>query len=127
MINTQTDQFKQATQGALQALDSIPRRDNEPIFKEPWEAEVFALSLTLNEQGLFTWKEWAETLSRTILAAQANGDPDLGDTYYLHWLSALEQLVIGKKLADNKQLEDLYKAWDKAARTTRHGQPIELS
>ena len=31
-------------------------------------------------------------MNEQILAAQAAGDPDLGDTYYEHWLAALEIL-----------------------------------
>ena len=32
------------------------------------------------------------------------GDADLGDTYYRHWLDALEQLTIAKGLADADRL-----------------------
>jgi nitrile hydratase accessory protein len=87
---------------------------------------VFALCLSLHEQGLFTWTEWAAALSQSIRTAQQSGDPDLGDTYYSHWLATLEQLVIEKKLGDSKQLSQLYSAWDDAARRTAHGEPIEL-
>jgi len=119
-------QLELATQDALRSLDSIPRRENEPVFNEPWEAEVFALSLSLHEQGLFTWKEWADTLATTISRAQAKGDPDLGDTYYQHWLSTLEQIVINKKVGNSGQLQALYAQWHKAAQNTPHGHPIEL-
>ncbi|MFK8081123.1 MAG: nitrile hydratase accessory protein [Granulosicoccus sp.] len=119
-------QLDLATQNALQALDSIPRRDNEPVFSEPWEAEVFALSLSLYDQGLFTWTEWADKLSETIKKAQSEGDPDMGDTYYLHWLATLEAIVIDKKVGNSEQLQALYAAWDQAARRTAHGEPIEL-
>lgn len=117
---------ERSTREALKTLESIPRRDNEPVFSEPWEAEVFALALSLHEQGLFTWNEWADALSAAISKAQATGDPDLGDTYYLHWLAALEQLVVDKQLGDATQLSALFTAWDTAARHTEHGQPIEL-
>lgn len=115
-----------ATQNALQALDSIPRHDNEPVFNAPWEAEVFALCLSLYEQGLFTWKEWAEALSSSIAQAQKAGDPDLGDTYYLHWLKTLERIVVDKQLGDAEQLGQLYSSWASAASATKHGDPIEL-
>ena len=36
------------------------------VFKEPWEAKAFALTLQLHERGLFTWPEWADALSREI-------------------------------------------------------------
>ena len=74
------------------STDGAPRDD--PVFGEPWQAHAFALTLRLHERGLFTWSEWADALSRQIAAAQAAGDADLGDTYYRHWMAALETLVV---------------------------------
>jgi hypothetical protein len=37
-------------------------------------------------------------MSAEIATAQAAGDSDLGDTYYLHWLAALEKIVVNKGL-----------------------------
>jgi nitrile hydratase accessory protein len=74
-------------------LPGIPRDENGPIFKEPWEARVFAMALALHQQGLFTWPQWAQALARQIELAHAAGDADLGDTYYQHWLRALESLL----------------------------------
>ena len=79
---------------------SIPRDEDGPVFRSPWEAEAFALAVSLNERGLFTWKEWAETLGDEIKKAQAAGDPDTGDTYYHHWLATLERIVAAKGIAD---------------------------
>jgi nitrile hydratase accessory protein len=75
------------------ALPGMPRDGTSPVFNEPWEARAFAMVLALHERGLFTWPQWAEALSRQISQAQAAGDADLGDTYYQHWLLALESLV----------------------------------
>jgi len=84
------------------------------------------MTLALYERGLFTWTEWAEELSKQISIAQQGGDPDLGDTYYSHWLSALESIVIKKNLGEQAQLKKLYEAWNTAALSTPHGQSIEL-
>jgi nitrile hydratase accessory protein len=70
-------------------LPSLPRDADGPVFREPWEAQAFALVAQLQKQGVFTWDEWAQELGAEIVAAQKSGDPDLGDTYYRHWLSAL--------------------------------------
>jgi nitrile hydratase accessory protein len=105
-----------------------PGRDSEtPAFAEPWQAHAFALAVKLHERGVFTWREWAETLSEQIAAAQAHGDPDLGDTYYRHWLAALEALVARKGAASHEELQRTAAAWDHAADRTPHGQPIELT
>jgi len=74
-------------------LPGLPRDSEGPVFKEPWEAKAFAMVLRLHERGLFTWTEWAETLAHEIRSAQSIGDPDSGDTYYQHWLRALETMV----------------------------------
>ncbi len=105
-------------------LPAQPRDTDGPVFREAWEAQVFAIALTLHERGVFTWKEWASTLADEIKAAQAMGDPDLGTTYYRHWLNALERLVIDKGVATDGMLRDTADAWESAARATPHGQPI---
>jgi nitrile hydratase accessory protein len=97
-----------------------------PPFQEPWQAEAFALAVKLHEAGLFTWTEWAEALAAEIRRAQASGDPDLGNTYYDHWLAALERLVQAKGMLTADALRERRDAWDRAVRATPHGKPIEL-
>jgi nitrile hydratase accessory protein len=105
----------------------IPQDDDgSPVFREPWEAQAFAMALMLHERGVFTWPEWAAALAQAITHAQAGGDPDDGSTYYRHWLAALEHLVDQKGVADRAQLAARRDAWDRAAHATPHGQPILL-
>ena len=108
-------------------LPGLPQDADGPVFRAPWEAQAFALALALHERGVFTWPEWAAALTDAIRRAQAAGDPDTGQTYYHHWLDALEGLVIAKGLADSQRLHALEHAWEAAAERTPHGQPIELS
>ena len=88
----------------LGSLPGLPLDEDGPVFSEPWQAQAFALVLKLHEQGLFTWAEWAERLSRAIAAARAGGDPDLGNTYYHHWLAALESIAADKNLVTAEAL-----------------------
>ena len=111
---------------AAEISPGMPRDDNGPIFREPWEAQAFAMTLALHERGLFTWPEWSDALGEEIKRAQAAGDPDTGDTYYRHWLAALERLVAQKGLANRDTMARYRDAWDRAADRTPHGQPIEL-
>jgi nitrile hydratase accessory protein len=108
-------------------LPGLPRDAAGPVFREPWEAQAFAMALALHERGLFSWSEWAATLSQEIKAAQAGGDPDAGDTYYRHWLNALERLVSEKKVAGGDALARYRDAWRHAAQRTPHGAPIALA
>lgn len=111
----------------LNALPGIPRDGEQPVFSAPWQAQAFAMTLALHQKGLFTWTEWAQALADQIKTAQLAGDADLGDTYYQHWLAALEGLVAAKGLSSEAELHRYRDAWDHAADRTPHGQPIELS
>jgi nitrile hydratase accessory protein len=115
-----------ATLRATRSVASIPRNAEGPVFREPWQAEAFALALSLNERGRFTWKEWAATLGDEIRKAQAAGDPDTGETYYWHWLATLERIVAEKGLADATTLARTRDAWQRACERTPHGTAIEL-
>ena len=98
-----------------------------PVFREPWEAQAFALAIDAHARGLFSWPEWATELSAQIKAAQLAGDPDTGETYYRHWLAALEALTVQKGAATRAQLAQVQQAWDRAAKATPHGQPVVLA
>jgi nitrile hydratase accessory protein len=111
---------------ATSALPEIPHDDDGPVFRAPWEAQAFAMALALHERGVFTWSEWAEALGQEIKRAQADGDPDTGETYYRHWLATLEGLVAKKGVASSELLHRYRDAWDRAADRTPHGSPIEL-
>jgi nitrile hydratase accessory protein len=116
-----------AARRAAAAVHGIPRDGEGPVFREPWEAQAFSMALALHERGVFTWTEWAAILADEIKRAQAAGDPDTGETYYRHWLAALERLVADKGIASREVLLRYRDAWDRAADRTPHGIPIELS
>jgi len=111
----------------LDLFAGMPRDGSEPVFREPWEANAFAMAVRLNEAGVFTWVEWAATLASEIDRAQADGDRDLGDTYYRHWLNALETLVASKGLLGVSDMARRKEEWRRAYLATPHGAPIELS
>lgn len=91
------------------------------MFREPWEAQAFAMTVLLHQQGLFTWTEWAQALSAQIAAGQGLETP-----YYQHWLAALETLVAAKGLSSNEELTRYRRAWEHAAHRTPHGMSIDL-
>lgn len=104
-----------------------PHDADGPVFREPWEAQAFALAVRLSEIGVFSWSEWAETLGAEIKAAQVAGDRDLGDTYYRHWVKALERLVAEKRILGPEAIGERTEDWRRAYRATPHGKPVELS
>lgn len=110
----------------LPGLPGQPKTASGPVFREPWEAQAFATTLALHQRGLFSWPEWTEALAARIATAQAAGDADLGDTYYRHWLAALETLLAKKGASSSEELRRYQRAWRRACARTPHGQPLEL-
>ena len=114
--------------GDISGLEHIPLDDaGKPTFAEPWEASAFALAVHLSGTGYFTWDEWAVTLSEEIREAQQAGDPDIGDTYYRHWLRALERLCRERGLVSEAEGSERKEAWRRAYLNTPHGRPVELA
>jgi nitrile hydratase accessory protein len=91
---------------------------DDPVFREPWEAQAFAMTVLLHQRGLFTWVEWAEALSAQIAGGEG--------PYYQQWLSALETLVASKGLSTPEELTRYQHAWEHAAHRTPHGMSIDL-
>ena len=98
-----------------------------PPFEEPWQAQVFAMAVMINERGLFDWSEWADALGAEIAAGPREAGQEGGnDAYFQNWLRALEKLLIAKGVASAADLAGLAEAWRAAAEATPHGQPIVL-
>jgi nitrile hydratase accessory protein len=104
-----------------------PGEGEQPAFREPWEAQAFALTLALHEAGLFGWSEWTAALSRAINAPAGPQSAEGAGAYYRDWLAALESLVVEKGAASREALAARATAWDRAARATPHGAPILLA
>ena len=108
-------------------LPALPRDEEGPVFHEPWEAQAFAVAVSLLEAGHFTYAEWAASLTEEISEAQQHGDLDLGDTYYEHWLNAMERVCRARELVLSGDMVERAEQWRRAYLNTPHGQPIELS
>jgi nitrile hydratase accessory protein len=63
----------------LGSLPHLPRDSHGPVFAEPWQAQAFAMTVRLQESGLFTWKEWTAALGAELAAADAW---DSADNYW---------------------------------------------
>lgn len=82
------------------------------------------MTVHLHQQGLFSWSEWAETLSREL---HQPGRAEDGSDYFECWVAALSNLLISRSLVDASVILDLQKSWQRAAEATPHGKPIELA
>lgn len=92
------------------------------MFSAPWEAQVFALVLTLREQGWVRGDEWMQH----VAPSEPGAARSLQDTTFETWLQALESLVVGRGWGHPRTLQALGDAWAEAAARTPHGQPIVL-
>ena len=100
--------------------------DDGPVFAEPWQAQVFAITVQLSEAGHFTWPEWAARFGKALKRASRDGAPADGSAYYDVWLEALEALLAERDLASPQALAGLREAWAAAYRETPHGKPVAL-
>lgn len=98
----------------------------EPVFSEPWHAQVFALTVHLNETGHFGWKDWVARFSATLAAHGLNKELDGGDDYFMAWLETLEGMLADQGQATPDQVEDMRTAWRDAYLRTPHGDPVRL-
>ena len=109
----------------MQSLN-IPQNDSGPVFDEPWQAQAFAMTLKLYDEGQFTWPEWAEHLGAEIARKTAESGQVGNESYYQCWLAALENISMNKKLVTFDQLGSRKEQWRQAYLHTPHGKPIIL-
>jgi nitrile hydratase accessory protein len=107
-------------------IGPLKRTDNEPVFDEPWQAQVLAMADTLSRAGAFTATEWSEALGEELRRAEENAAPDSATTYYEAALKALERLLAGCGFATAEVISNRRDAWARAYLATPHGQPVKL-
>lgn len=88
-------------------------------FDEPWQAQLFALTVALNEAGHFSWSDWADVFGPRVQHQEASD-------YWQIWSEALIALLEARGIAGARDVIALTQRWQEAARATPHGQPIEL-
>ncbi len=98
----------------------------EPVFAEPWHAQVFALTVHLNEAGLFAWPDWAARFGATLARHGLDRDLDGGADYFAAWLETLETLLAETGRAAPEDVDRIRAEWEAAYLSTPHGQPVRL-
>lgn len=97
-----------------------------PVFEAPWHAQLFALTVHLNEAGHFVWPDWAERFSATLKRHGTSKDLNGGEDYFIAWLDTLETFLAEIKMADPETVEKTRAAWEQAYLFTAHGDPVTL-
>ena len=101
--------------------------DGEPVFDEPWQAQVLAIADALVTKGDISASDWSNALGRELKQAEQTGGPDDHHTYYQAALRALETLLAESFAVTTPELEDRRSAWARAYEATPHGEPVELA
>lgn len=98
----------------------------DPAFEAPWHAQLFALTVHLNETGRFDWPAWAERFGATLKRHGLTKDLNGGDDYFAAWLETLEAFLAETGNADPAQVNKTRDAWEQAYLRTPHGDPVHL-
>jgi nitrile hydratase accessory protein len=101
-------------------------RPPEPVFEAPWHAQLFALTVHLNEAGYFAWPDWAERFGAVLTRHGVDKSLNGGDDYFSAWLEALEGYMGELGVAASGDLRRLRAAWEEAYLSTPHGHPVHL-
>ena len=98
----------------------------QPFFEHPWHAQLFALSVALHAQGLFSWPDWTNRFGNRLKRNSAERELNGGDDYFITWLETLEELLVEREPETQQQLSAIRNAWKEAYLCTPHGSPVTI-
>jgi nitrile hydratase len=85
--------------GGMQGAGPIAPENDEPVFHEQWEKDVFAIRTATLGQGLYNLDEFRHAIERMHWTHY------LESSYYEHWLAAMETLLSEKGIISKEELE----------------------
>ncbi len=74
-------------------LGPLKRRDDEPMFDEPWQAQALGMADLLVTAGVISADAWAAALGAELRKGANSGGADDAETYYRAVLTALQTLL----------------------------------
>ena len=110
----------------MNQLDHFSGEEIHKPFDEPWHAEVFAVTVHLSEQNLFSWTEWTDAIGKQINKSELTRPIDGSNDYYNVWLHALIELISTKGITDAEAILELQNQWADAYRNSPHGKPVKI-
>ena len=108
------------------SLPLITDPNPKNVFSDPWQGQLFAITVYLSEQGNFSWGEFVKEFGETLKKKKVFKTFSPNQEYYCCWLKALEELIINKNLGSSKKLYSLKNKWEKAFLSTPHGSPVKI-
>ena len=110
----------------MRELDRYLREEIQKPFDEPWHAGLFALTVHLCEQNIFSWVEWTSVLGEQISKVELRRPIDGSNDYYKIWLQALIEFISTKGITDMEAILNVQSRWADVYRNTPHGKPVKL-
>ena len=92
-------------------------------FSEPWQAQLYAVTVELSVSGFFWWDDWAQFLSTKIAGDMGTDDPE----YFRLWLEALVMLLEERGVLEFAEIERVSNLWKDAYIATPHGKQVTIS
>lgn len=74
--------------------EALSSERDEPTFGSLWQARVFAISLALTEEDIYTWDQFnAEFIGAIQTAEDAMSEGNTEAVYHRKWMESVEQLL----------------------------------
>ena len=81
---------------------SVPRRNGEPVFDEPWQARSFGMVVSMCQSGLFPWHDFKARLIEEVERGSCkDGD---SSTYYEQFFRAFWRLMAEKGFLTEEEM-----------------------
>ena len=81
-----------------------PMANGEVLFEEAWQSRVFAMTILLYQDGLFSWNEFQDELIEVIGRWDAVNDETRQYEYYDHFSEALNTLLNKKNIVASGEM-----------------------
>ena len=103
------------------------KTEDQIVFQNPWHSQLFAITVQMSEKGNFSWKEFVDVFGESLLKQRSlTNKLDGSNDYFSCWLNALEEILIIKKIINQKTLMILKEDWTQAYLSTPHGKPVNI-
>ncbi|OBK48899.1 nitrile hydratase subunit beta [Mycobacterium sp. 1081908.1] len=86
--------------GGMQSFGPVPRAQNEPVFRNPWEGRVEAMTMLLLMRGLFGGGGALRLAIESLPPLRY-----LSDSYYERHLDALEAALVDRTLLSAEEIQ----------------------
>lgn len=78
----------------------------EPTFDSPAQARAFGLVVALSREGAFEWNAFRDELIDRIAGDDGSLETETEQSYYDHWLEAIERLLDENGYVSPAELEE---------------------